>query len=268
MPLRCCLQLLLALLFAWPIYSGEKTKKQKHLYLGREESKQIAPFIMPPAHPLFPILESIFTLQRVTFNADALAKAGFITKFIQPRSYIRVVSHPSMPGYLFKLYLDDDLRLKKFIPGWKWLVNRVKNARKIRKFIQKNNIRHFTVPRKSLYVLPEKPLPPMKRGKYAPKWEILVVEDMNLAPQEENLHAWKRKITKKHLDEFHSIIKAVGGNSYRATNVPLTKEGKFAFIDTEYNEKRVDTASIKPYLSRKMARYWKKLTKHDRAIDP
>lgn len=229
-------------------------------YIDVEEKKRIQPYLISVTHPIFPTLESIFTQQRATLNLSALTKAGFIIKFIQQRSFIIVASHPLMPGYLFKIYLDSELRIKRATPGWQWFVNRVRNANKIRHFIKKNKIRYFVAPHKWIYALPASPLPPFNDD-YVPKWEILVVKDMQLVSKEENLTAWKTKITKKHLDELYTIIKYAGGSSYRASNIPMTQNGTFAFVDTEYTTTSPDTESILPYLSSKMARYWKKKTK-------
>ncbi|MBA3958139.1 MAG: hypothetical protein H0X51_07090 [Parachlamydiaceae bacterium] len=238
----------------------KKTMQEKHPYMSNVEQTKIKPYLLPTKHPIYNTLQSIFTVQRATLNSETLASAGFNNRFTQPRSFIRVVSHPATPGYLFKLYLDSETRIKKNTPGWQWLVNRAKNATIIQSIITRKKIKHFVVAKKWIYQLPTYPLPPLNDPNYTPKGEILVVEDMNLVSKEENAHAWKTVITKEHLDEFYKIISSAGGSSYRIDNVAYTKSGKFAFIDTEYTNRTVDRVSITKYLSPKMANYWTKRT--------
>lgn len=231
----------------------------KNPYFTKDEKKAIKPYLLPSNHPIKPCLDAIFNNQRATLDGDTFSSAGFMSKFIQPRSFIRVASHPSIPGYLVKVYLDDELRIKKNIPGWKWLTNRAKNAKTIRRYIKQNNCKYFIAPNKWIYPLPANPTPPVSDA-YARKNEILVVEDMNLVPEDENLDAWKTIITKEHLVELYGIITNASGSSYRADNVAYTTCGKFAFIDTEYAHKDPNFNTIHHYLSPEMGDFWKKLT--------
>lgn len=231
----------------------------RSLYFTKEEKKAIKPYLLPFNHPIKPSLDAIFNNQRATLDGDTFSSAGFVSKFIQPRSFIRVASHPSFPGYLVKVYLDDELRIKKNIPGWKWLTNRAKNAKIIRRFIKENNFKYFTAPQKWIYPLPIDPSPPNDPA-YSRKNEILVVEDMELVPENENLEAWKTIITEKHLEELYQIITHASGSSYRADNVAYTKSGKFAFIDTEYAHKAPNFNTVHHYLSPEMGDFWKNLT--------
>lgn len=228
--------------------------------ISQAEKDSARPYLLPLHHPIKPFLDSIFHQNRPLHNPKTFAAGGFVSKFIQPRSFIRVASHYQIPGYLFKVYLDSELREKDKTPGWKWFAERVKNARIIDEFIQSRGIKHFTVPKKWIYPTPVNDLSEIpKDGIYVIKNEILVVEDMELFPKKINKLAWKKVITKEHLDEFLAIIQHAGGSSYRADNVAFTKSGKFAFIDTEYTTDRSDYKSILPYLSPKMAAYWKKI---------
>lgn len=231
----------------------------KNPYFSKKEKEQIKPYLLPFDHPIKPYLDLIFSSERVTLDSNSFSAAGFISKFIQPRSFIRVASHPYLPGYLVKVYLDDELRIKKETPGWKWFVNRAKNAKAIRKYIKRNKCKYFTAPEKWIYPLPINTSPPMDPA-YVRKNEILVVEDMQLVSEIENLHAWKTIITKKHLNELYDIISYAGGSSYRADNIAFTISGKFAFIDTEYARKSPGYHAIVPYLSDEMAAYWKSIT--------
>lgn len=116
---------------------------------------QIAPYLLPLDHPMKPAIDSIFSQSRVIENERTLVDAGFeIIAGPMPYSFVIVARHPSIPGYVFKIYLDSEIRSRKQIPHWKWLYYRCTGAEGIRKIIKRKNIRHFLVPDKWLYVLP------------------------------------------------------------------------------------------------------------------
>lgn len=231
-------------------------------YLTKEARKQIRPFLLPFDHCLRPVLDSIFFQTRAIQDQATFESAGFMTLFVQPRSFIRVASHPCLPNYLVKIYLDNELRQKQGKPDWYWFVKRCEGAKAIRKAIIKKKIQFFSVPDKWIYPLPLTPSPP-STSDYLRKVAILLVQDMKLVSHEETLEAWKTKITPKHLDELYAIISRASGGSYRASNVPYTIFGDFAFIDTEYPDRKdPDFSSIRPFLSHDMRKYWDKLVKN------
>lgn len=227
-------------------------------YMTKEERKAIQPYLLPVNHPIKEKLDRIFSGMRVTLNEDTFAAAGFVTKYNQPRSYIKVASHPLLPGYLVKVTLDSELRLKEDIPSWKWFVRRIEGANKIRQVIRQIGSAYFTVPQKWIYPLPINP-PTPKSFAYSRKNVILIVEDMEIVSEKENLLAWRNLITPRHLEEFYTITMSAGGASYRASNVPYTKKGKFAFIDTEYPYKTPHYHVFTKYLSPAMTNYWNEL---------
>lgn len=233
---------------------------KNNTYISKKEKKAIKPYLLPKNHPTKAILDNIFHSSRAILDATALKNAGFNILYSGKRSFIKVVSHPLMPGYLFKVYLDNELRLKQGRPGWKWFAYRCQGARTIAKLIKREKIKYFTVAKKWIYALPATPAPP-NSPVYTRKNCILVVEDMQLIDKEENLALWKNAITKKQLDELYDIITYAAGRSYRPDNIHYTKNGKFAFIDTEYPYHKPDFNSIRPFLSHKMRSYWDHLVK-------
>lgn len=243
-------------------YANDSTYQElsQNPYISKEIRKTIEPYLLPSTHPIKPILDQIFKTQRATLNEETLANAGFITKFIQPRSFIRVVSHPLMPGYLFKLHLDSELRQKRGKPGWHWFTLRCIGVEKVRHIIKKENLKYFIAPHKWIYPLPADPSPP-NSPTYTRHLTLLVVEDMELATKSENLNAWKTKITPKQLKELYTIIAYAKGSSYRAQNIPYTIHGKYAFIDTEYPDQKAHFSGIRTYLSPTMQAYWDDLVK-------
>ena len=211
--------------------------------------------ILPANHPGKRALDAIFLSRRATKDEATFEAAGFKTLFQKSRSFIRVASHPSLPGYLVKVYLDSEQRQKRNRAGWEWLVQRCEGAEKIRKIIEQNKIKHFQAPGKWLYPLSVQPNSTSLDQPF-----VLLVHDMDLVSKEENESAWKSLITREHLNELYLIITRAGGSSYRPDNIWLTKRGKFSFIDTEYSTQNFDYKSISSYLSPEMRNYWVNLT--------
>ncbi len=221
---------------------------------------KIRPFLLPEDHPAKQKLDKIFRASRASFDDSSLKKAGFDIKFKQPRSFIRVVSHPSLPKYLIKLVTDVQIEEKGHRPPWHWFVNRCLGVQKIHNVLQTNNIKYFVAPKKWIYPLPVFPYPEVKNNSHhIRKLVVLLVEDMQLTTKYDNLAAWKKEITSKHLDELFLIMKAVGGHSYRAENIPQTKKGTFAFVDTEYPTSPPRYSDIRHYLSSGKRYYWDKI---------
>lgn len=225
-------------------------------YLDERAREEIRPFLLPPSAKH--VLDAIFHSSHVVHDDQSLIDAGFNILYAQPRSFIRVASHPLLPGILIKANLDTDTRLKRGVPSWKWFVQRCVGARDIKNAIKKYRIKHFTVPKKYIY-----PLPLFTDAQVSeqvdPKPVILIVEDMKLVSKLENIHAWKTKITRRHLHELYLVIRETGGSSYRPRNIWYTTKGKFAFIDTEYPSRKADFRGIRRYLSSKMRSYWDRL---------
>ncbi len=228
--------------------------------LNKSIKKQIEPYLLPGNLWMTPLLDHIFSVSRVIFNEDSLRQAGFSILFKQPRSFIVVASHPVIPGFLFKLYLDTELRLKNNEPGWKWFTRRCAGAKIIRSVIEKKKIKYFKVPTKYIYVLPPHTIPSKMPG-IDPKLAVLIVQDMNLVNDELNYAAWRHLVTPEILDELYIIISRGNGSSYRPDNIAYTHSGTFAFIDTEYPNKSPDYQSIRPYLNSEMCNYWDRLVK-------
>jgi hypothetical protein len=228
-------------------------------YITLEARDNIRPFLLPKDHKMKARLDKIFHETRAIFDDRSLKKAGFDIKFKQPRSFIYVVSHDSMPGYLLKLVPDVELRNKGGRPEWYWFVNRCIGVQKVHDVIKKHQIKYFAAPKKWIYPLPVNPYPAKESKRSNRKIVVLLVENMLLTSKEENKIAWKKEISKKHLDELYLIIKEVGGRSYRAENIPQTKKGTFAFVDTEYPTSPPGFRDIRKFLSSGKRLYWDKL---------
>jgi hypothetical protein len=80
-------------------------------YLDHEIKDSIKKYLLPVDHPAKGILDAIFLSSRAIRDEQALLDAGFVILFSQETSYIKVVSHPLLPGYVMKLNLDSETRL-------------------------------------------------------------------------------------------------------------------------------------------------------------
>jgi hypothetical protein len=214
-------------------------------------------YVLPCDHPAGRLLDRLFCRSNVIDNEAAFLAAGFEIRRKQRRSLMRVATHPMLAGYVFKTFFVDERDCERAkLRGWKGFVARCKRAERIRQVIQEQRIQHFNVPRKWLFHAPHHSLcAPDDQPK------ILVAEFQDLLSQEESDHAWLHSVTECHLTELYAIINRAGGTSYRPDNIPLTRQGYFAFIDTEHSTDGHDYESIAPYLSYQMRAYWSNLIK-------
>lgn len=205
-------------------------------------------YLLPAKHPLKKTLEKIFASPHVIDNQATIDEAGFTTLYHQA-SGMRVLKHERLPGYLVKTYLNDERER----PGddIQWMVDRCLGAANIRHLIREEKIGCFTVPDKWIYLLPGQPFASSRQ-----QIAILLVTDMELVSRERSVKAWQTKITRKHLQELHCILSHGFGSLYLPYNIPYTKNGTFAFVDTAYPQRVFDLTRINRYLSHPMRRYW------------
>lgn len=222
---------------------------------------KIRPFLLPLNFSEKDRLDALFTISRVIETEESFNEAGFEILFRQPFSYVRIAKHPLFPGFLFKIYLDSELRKKDGKEGWEWLALRCEGAKNVRNLIKKKKLRYFSVPDKWIYPLPYNPLPKNEDLQFNRQPIILLVTDMDLVPHEESIKAWKNKITHDHLDELYCIISHGFASSHLIWNIPYSKSGKFACIDTENPEKKPAYREVRQYLSKEMCQYWDKLVR-------
>ena len=225
---------------------------------------KLYPYLLPEDSEIMDTLNDIFGKSRVTLNKESMEKAGFSTGKAQEWSRIVVTKHPALPGYVFKIYLDDqdakpDPRAQFFFE------KRARGARLIQSYIDKHNLSHlFKVPKKWVYMLPETKLP---KKKYSFKNFILVEEDMQILSKDENKLAWKSsQVTEDTLVALFHLLKDLGLlDCSKIDNIPFSIDGKIAFIDTETSGMDwVPYKRLKKSLSPKMKRVWVDLTRHEK----
>ena len=212
------------------------------------------PYLLPQNHPLRPTLEKIFSNPNVLQNEETLRTAGFGESKAQKLSLVRVLPHPLVKGYLFKLYLESETRYKHPYSNQDWLIRRCMGAERIRNLIKAHQIRYFSVPEKWLFEIPNSPLFQKRKRLF-----VLVVQDMNIFQKQESARAWKKKITQQHLDELYLLMNNGCGSTMLSINIPFTKDEKFSFIDTEYPERQFNLLRIGRFFSKDMQTYWKQL---------
>jgi hypothetical protein len=202
---------------------------------------------------LHTILHALFSSPGAIENEDCFRRLGFSILHARPSGMI-VASHPSLSGYLLKLYFHSSNKLPAII--WEKFTNRCKGADNISRLIKARQLKHFSVPDKWIYT------PPSDQSAF-----ILVVTDMNIVPTSETKYIWKNKITREQLKELYCIISHGYASSCLRKNIPYTKNGKFACIDTEYPQRTPLYEHVKKHLSNKMKLYWDRLVKTGGHLD-
>lgn len=225
-------------------------------YVDPELWDRLSPYFLPENHPIRAEMDRIFRgKKRVTRSKKSLKKAKFIPvrRGEMKRPYI--VSHINLQGYLLKLYIDKQY----YVSDGKRFLHRIHGAQVVQEVIDRygfNSI--FKVPKKWIYPLPAEPSPPKKK-KYKRKNFILVVEDMDILAKKENRNEWKSSsITTEILDALYILIDEGGlSDSIYAFNIPFSKDGKLAVVDTEYYHRwPIRFARLRHYLSPEMRDYW------------
>lgn len=224
-----------------------------------KDIQAVGPYLLPEHHPIKSKLDQIFRHSRATFNLDTLLKAGFSKS--KPREFTKLVvtRHPSIPGYIFKIYLDSQCYHKDKPEHLLWM-KRIQGADTIRQVITEYGFEdQFKVPRKWIYPLPKHP--PVPAG-YYPKYYILVEEDMELLSDQENLESWaSHHIDQEFLTNLYTILTEAGFWDCKPANLAFSIDGRVAFVDTEgLGCKSVKYDKLIPFLSKSNQDYWKRLT--------
>lgn len=249
----------------WIESQSKKTQciqfKSTYLHLDDDETlnkklnKKIKPYLIPNLHTIKPVLDSIFSNNLATLNESKFNAAEFTTLEISHANFLRIALHPNLPGYLFKIYLDDETRTRNQKKSWECLLDRCIGAENIRNLIKKKGLRHFIVPDKWIYPLLENGQT-RKSGHSA----VLVETFIELASHNECKEAWEQA-TPDLLDELYCILSHGYASAYLLANIPYTKNGLFACIDTEYPKRKIKYGQARQFFSENMQIYWDKLVK-------
>lgn len=224
---------------------------QKSAFLDEVTWSSLSPYLLPSNHPIKAKLDEIFFKMRATATPLTMKAAGFQTLDSWKWDKAYVARHSQIKGYLIKAFLDNHL----FMDDKKSLVNRIIGAEHIRQAIEVYGLQSFfKVPRKWLYQLPDYPdtLPGLYKKNF-----ILIVEDMNIVSDEKNAEMFEQWTEDKQLLFLFYLINTLGlSDSVYISNIPFSKDGKIAFVDTErYHLWPVNFKKLSQKLNREMKNY-------------
>lgn len=228
-----------------------------HPYISEETWLKVRPHLLPDNHPIRHTLDKMFTKKRHSQTLQSLQESGFKTKG-GPENHSKTIfcTHKNIKGYVAKI-IPDEFNADEVTR----LLSRIIGAHTVQEIIDKYDYRKMIkVPKKWLYVLPPEPSPPPEMIR---KNFILIAEDMDIYSKEENYPIWKSFLmTPELLHAVYTVITEGGLNdSVYAFNIPFSKDGKIAFIDTEDHHKwPIPYFRLRKYLSNEMKIYWDQLT--------
>lgn len=230
-----------------------------------EQWEQLSPYFLPEDSPQKAVLDRIFSKKRVLRSEEAMRKAGFLT-IAPPRKKVVVCRHYKLRGYLVKALIDhpNDSKWAGVNEGEQWK-KRCDGA----KILQESILRHgyqdiMKVPKKWIYPLPEYP---SSKKDHVRRNFIMLVEDMYALSYYKNHEAYKKKMTPQLLDALFVMMREnLLYDSVHPSNAPFCKDGKIAFLDTEFvnytlHEMPYDTLTHD--LSRDMQNYWTNLIQNN-----
>ncbi len=210
------------------------------------------PFLLPYSHPLRAKLDAIFQRSHAAASREALKQAGFKLTLEKREIDVTVASHPSLKGYLLKIYTD-----QQNVPDYfRRLRKRIIGAQLIQETIERQGFQQFAkVPKKWLYPLPDQPAPADS------KKFLLVAEYMPIFHRGISVRLWKHQMTKPKLAAIYYLLNELGlFDSIYILNMPFALDNRIAFIDTEYfNHWPVNLEFVGGYLNKEMKAYWQHL---------
>jgi|JI9StandDraft_1071089.scaffolds.fasta_scaffold02994_4 hypothetical protein len=208
-------------------------------------------YLLPETHPLKEPLAKLFLDPTTLESPEKLFEKGFKPIALKKQGTLFIGTHHTLPGYVVKFYLLP-ATAHEANSNYHTLLQRCRGAKKIRDLLKEGQSSLFAVPDKWLYELPYS-------SETYPLY-ILLATDMQILNLTDSASAWKHKVTKEHLQELLAIIKTGSASFGLTKNVPYTKSGRFAFIDTEYPDRELDLREFTPYFSQEMQRAWKELS--------
>jgi hypothetical protein len=161
---------------------------------------------------------------------------------------IMVGGHPAAEGLLFKKY-PRGVSLRDQLENYEC---RVEGADRLRAFIEEHRLRHVVVPRKWILELSR------EFSSRSSRSYVLVVERLDLLDEKDSRRAY-RHIDEALLRELCLVVHEFRGLDSVVKNVPFTRQGQVAFVDTEHwnrrrRRKNGPLRHLRGYLSHKRAR--------------
>lgn len=214
----------------------------------------LEPYFIAENHPIKHLLDRIF-VNRITSNMAKIQAAGFQPLDIWKWDKVSVFRHPFLPGFLVKVFLDDQVACDE-VSNY---LSRIRGADAIRQAIYIFGYqKYFKVPGKWIYPLPDQQATEsgLRRKNF-----ILLVEEMPLVDKNRNENLYYN-IGHDQLKALFHMISSLGlSDSVYINNVPFTTDNKIAFIDTERVYLwpiRYEKIGLK--LNSSTKRFWDKIT--------
>lgn len=218
--------------------------------------KKVCPYFLPRNHKMRAVMDKIFSHGSVLSSIKKFQKAGFEIVIYREGRQMILARHPDLKGYLVKVYLDIHTRT-----DWTAWILRARGSAFVRDTLKKLKMTHyFKAPKKWIY-------PVHRSASYNPqapytKHFVLLVQDMQLQPRQKLEHKFKNEMTKPYLLALFTALKKTGYNDSHIENIPLSIDGRLAFIDLEhFNQHPVQFHLLSKHIAPDMLEYWEKLIK-------
>lgn len=231
---------------------------EKSPFISENAWEKIKPYLLPTDHPAKTALDEIFNHYRATSSHKEMKRAGFSFKLPRGDRRATVAKHKKIKGYLIKTYLDTQNTDGK---EWKAWIQRIKGAECIQASIDKHGFNHLAkTPKKWIY-----PLPTVTTGEEGPfrKNFILVVENMHILSNTKNRIKYQESINKERMKALYILLtENLLIDSIYLDNIPFSKDGKIAFIDTEHyltTLRPLKLHRMTKFFSPIMQEYWEQL---------
>jgi hypothetical protein len=199
-----------------PISASSYSEEDSHGYLLSKD------------HPLQDQLRELFKNREMFKSRKGFKKAGFQV-FKRMNRDLMIASHLSIKSYMFKKF-KNNVPLRHQLENY---LNRINGSRAVSAFIKSNNLRHIIVPRKWLYPLPEG----FDDPETGERSFVLIVEKIDLCchagTQKEEIASMYSNIDYDVLKELCMVLYTFRGLDSTVFNMPFTKQGQIAFVDTE-----------------------------------
>lgn len=219
--------------------------------LGAEQI-DLTGYLLPENHPAVEKLDRIFNDPALLESRSNLFNAGFIPTEHQGANSV-TLKHPLLKGYIVKLLTDHfpvENEVERFIV-------RIDGERLVRKCIKTHRWEAvFKIPGQWIYLLPC----PSQRRK-----TILLAEDAEIVPHNQTEKWYREKISKSTLKKIYRLTTEIGlQDCCRKTNLPRTKDGRLAVVDTEtFQAWPVEYSRLLVSLNPKMQKVWLKMIKEN-----
>ena len=229
---------------------GNTHERSDHIPL--EIWQKVEPYFIPDYHPIVFQLNRIFCQPQILQSIDHFKNAGFSIVYYRVGKMLAVGRHSNFSGYLVKAYMDAG-----YLLDWSLFPQRIEGAKHIQKFIDQYGFQDILkVPKKWIYPLPK------EMQKSSGKNFVLIVEDAELLPLEENKKMFKEQIQRRHLKALAKVIKKAGLSDAHFKNMSFCKDNRIALYDTEiFNNWPVHLEKLTRFLSKDQKPYWEELIK-------